>query len=146
MDDSSHEISRRTLLKTSLPVLAAVGLGATTQGCGGASIPQTTVNAGRADAVPMGAPQRLAEYDVFVVRSEEGIAAISGRCTHAGCGVNPTETGFHCGCHGSDFLPDGTVTQGPAETDLTWYAVRIEDGEVVVDPTQEVPKGTYTAL
>lgn len=142
----SDEISRRNLLKASLPVIAGVGLGSVTTGCGGANIPSTTVNAGSVDAIEAGSPRRLAEFDVFLVRDEQGLAAISGRCPHQGCGVEPTGSGFHCGCHGSEFLPDGTVTQGPAQSDLTWYAVRIEDGEAVVDPTQEVPQGTYTPL
>lgn len=139
------DITRRDLLKTSLPVLAGVALGGVSTGCGGATLPSQAVVAGPLDAVTSGA-QRLEGYDVYLVRSEQGLAAISGRCTHAGCGVSPTETGFHCGCHGSDFTADGTVTSGPANEDLPWFEVRVEDGQVVVDPTQEVPKGTYTAI
>lgn len=141
------ELSRRTVLK-SLPIVAiGTGLGLGAGGCGGASIPRTTVVFGPPDTIAAGAPQRLTGYDVFLVRSDQGVAAISGRCTHAGCGVSPVEGGaFHCGCHGSDFAADGTVTNGPAQTDLPWFAVRIEDGNVVVDPTEEVPKGTFTPI
>lgn len=136
-------VSRRRVL-VSLPVLAmGASLGLTT-GCG-ASIPSATVVYGRADALAVGTPQRLAGYDVFVLRTEQGIGAISGRCTHMGCGVGVVADGsFHCGCHGSNFAADGTVTGGPAGRDLTWFAVRIEGGNVVVDPTQEVAKGTFT--
>ncbi len=141
----STGVSRRKVL-VSLPVLAmgaSVGL---TTGCG-ASIPHSSVVYGRPDALAVGAPQRLAGYDVYVVRSAQGVAAISGRCTHQGCGVGVVAGGaFHCGCHGSEFAADGTVTHGPAEHDLAWFAVRIEDGNLVVDPTQEVPKGTFTPL
>ncbi|MGE0784597.1 MAG: ubiquinol-cytochrome c reductase iron-sulfur subunit [Sandaracinaceae bacterium] len=142
----TDSLSRRTLLKTSLPVITAAGFGGITIGCGGANIPSTVVHGGQVSALAEGAPQRLQSYDVFVVRTADGVAAISGRCTHAGCGVEPTSDGFHCGCHGSDFASDGTVTHGPADRDLAWYAVTIEDGEIVVDPTQEVAKGTYTPL
>ena len=141
----STPIGRRKVL-VSLPVLA-IGAGAgLTLGCG-ASIPGSAVVYGRADALAAGAPQRLTGYDVFLIRSDQGIAAISGRCTHMGCGVAPVASGaFHCGCHGSEFAADGTVTHGPAGSDLAWFAVRIEDGSVVVDPTQQVPKGTFTPL
>jgi Rieske Fe-S protein len=141
MDGKDVAMSRRAML-VSLPVIAA---GASLlQGCG-ASIPSQAVVFGSADSLTVGTPARLTGYDVFVVRSAEGIAAISGRCTHLGCGVQPTASGsFHCGCHGSEFAADGTVTHGPAGSDLTWYAVRIESGSVVVDPQQQVPKGTYT--
>lgn len=141
------KLSRRSMLKVSLPVVAAAGLGVNLLGCGGASVPTTTVSAGALDRFPVGgAPTRLDEYDVFILRSDEGLAAVSGRCPHAGCGVEPAEAGFHCGCHGSEFTADGTVTQGPAQEDLTWFAVRLDAGEVIVDPSQVVPKGTYTAI
>ena len=142
---ASTPIGRRKVL-VSLPVLAMGASAALSVGCG-ASIPGSAVVYGRADSVAAGAPQRLAGYDVFLIRSERGIAAISGRCTHMGCGVAPVAGGsFHCGCHGSEFAADGTVTHGPAGSDLAWFAVRIENGSVVVDPTQQVPKGTFTPL
>lgn len=136
-------ITRRAML-ISLPVIAA---GASVlQGCG-ASIPSQAVVYGAPDSLALGTPTRLGSYDVFLVRTEQGIAAISGRCTHLGCGVAPTAEGaFHCGCHGSEFAADGTVTHGPAGDDLAWLAVRIENGSVVVDPSQHVAKGTYTPL
>jgi Rieske Fe-S protein len=145
-DDPIH-LTRRDVLR-SLPVVAiGAGLGLSISGCGGAAIPRSTVVFGPPDQLAVGTPQRLEQYDVYLVRNEQGIAAISGRCTHAGCGVTPVEGGaFHCGCHGSDFAADGTRTAGPAQTDLPWFAVRIEGGNVVVDPSQEVPKGTYTAI
>lgn len=138
-------LSRRSLLKASLPVLA-VGFGLSSTGCGGANIPTRTVMAGSVDDFAIGQPQRLEQYDVYLVRTEQGLAAISGQCTHQGCGVTPADGGFHCGCHGSHFSADGTVEQGPATRDLPWFAVRIEGGQVTVDPTQEVAKGTYTAI
>ncbi len=142
------EISRRGFLgvSVSLPVLAAAGLSTFTTGCGGAAIPSRTVVAGRPEDIPEGTPQRLEEYDVYLIRNEQGIAAVSGRCPHLGCGVRPASAGFDCPCHGSTFGPDGTFREGPAGRDLAWFEVRIEDGRVVVDPTHEVAKGTYTAL
>lgn len=138
-------ITRRELLKTSLPVLAGASIGGLSIGCGGASMPSTTVTHGPLESLAMGAT-RLEGYDVFLVRTAEGVGAISGQCTHAGCGVEPRGEGFHCGCHGSEFSADGTVTHGPAERPLPWFAVRIEGGNVVVDPTETVAQGTYTPI
>jgi nitrite reductase/ring-hydroxylating ferredoxin subunit len=136
------KLSRRAAL-VSLPVLAASA--SVLQACG-ASIPSQAVTYPNAGSLAMG-PTRLPGYDVFLVRTEAGVGAISGRCTHMGCGVGAAADGtFHCGCHGSAFAADGTVTHGPAGSDLAWFAVRIENGDVVVDPTQQVPKGTYTPL
>ncbi len=140
------ELTRRGFLGVSLPVLAAAGLGTFTVGCGGAALPSQTVMAGRAADIPEGAPQRLEQYDVFLVRTDQGVAAISGQCPHLGCGVRPDGDGYECPCHGSTFAADGTVESGPAGRDLTWFEVRIEDGRVVVDPSRQVPKGTYTPL
>lgn len=135
-------VTRREVL-VSLPVIA---MGASLGGCG-ASIPGSAVVFGRPDEITPAAPRRLAGYDVYLIRTDEGVAAISGRCTHAGCGVSTTDSGaFHCGCHGSEFAADGTVTHGPASSDLPWFRVRLEDGNLVVDPTEEVPKGTFTSL
>lgn len=140
------ELSRRSFLGVSLPVLAAAGLGTFSISCGGAALPSRTVIAGTVDSIPQGTPQRLEAYDVFLIRNDEGIAAVSGQCPHMGCGVHPADGGFACPCHGSTFGPDGTVQRGPAATDLVWFEVRIEDGHVVVDPARQVAKGTYTPI
>ncbi len=138
-------VSRRKVL-VSLPVLAVGASVGLTTGCG-ASIPSSSVVYGSPDELAVGTPQRLPGYDVFLLRTDQGVGAISGRCTHMGCGVGIAPSGgFHCGCHGSNFAADGTVTGGPAQRDLTWFAVRIEDGNIVVDPTQEVAKDTFTPL
>ena len=138
-------ITRRELIKSSLPVLAGVSIGGLSGGGGGPPIRRAAVPPAPRGALGRGAP-RLEAYDVFLVRTEEGVAAISGQCTHAGCGVAPRGEGFHCGCHGSEFTLDGSVTRGRASEPLPWFAVRIEGGNVVVDPSETVPQGTYTPI
>jgi glycine/D-amino acid oxidase-like deaminating enzyme/nitrite reductase/ring-hydroxylating ferredoxin subunit len=52
-----------------------------------------------------------------VYRAEDGsIVERSAVCTHVGCIVhwNGFEKCWDCPCHGSQFLPDGTVINGPA--------------------------------
>ena len=42
------------------------------------------------------------------------------RCRHPGCTLtwNPDEDTWDCPCHGSRFSPDGSLLDGPAQTDL----------------------------
>lgn len=61
----------------------------------------------------------LAKHAVY--RDEDGkFVERSAVCTHVGCIVhwNGFEKCWDCACHGSQFLPDGTVVNGPAITPL----------------------------
>jgi len=51
---------------------------------------------------------------------DESLKAFSAVCPHLGCIVhwNNDEKSFDCPCHGSRFASDGTVTNGPAQTNL----------------------------
>lgn len=64
---------------------------------------------------------RMEGETLAVSRSEDGsLAAVSPRCTHLGCyvGWNSAERTWDCPCHGSRYLPDGSVIEGPAVCDL----------------------------
>ena len=64
---------------------------------------------------------RMEGETLAVSRSEDGsLAAVSPRCTHLGCyvGWNSAERTWDCPCHGSRYLPDGSVIEGPAVRDL----------------------------
>jgi len=59
---------------------------------------------------------------IATCRDEKGeLHECSGICPHLGCVVawNSGEKTWDCPCHGSRFLPDGTLIAGPAETNLT---------------------------
>ncbi len=54
-------------------------------------------------------------------RDDDGsVTMVSAVCTHMGCLVdwNEAERTWDCPCHGSRFMPDGSVIGGPAETPL----------------------------
>ena len=62
---------------------------------------------------PAGAVTILAERQVRIVSTDEGVAAMSLVCTHLGCIVGEGPTGFQCPCHGSKFDAQGKVVGGP---------------------------------
>jgi len=101
-------------------------------------------NIGKPDQFPSGTRITLGEQNVCVVREGEKICAISTVCTHLGCIVSTSETGFACPCHGSRYDQDGNVTGGPAPKALPWYKVTLApNGELEVDKGEEIPSGTY---
>ena len=67
--------------------------------------------------------------NIIIIRaSESQYIALSKICTHEGCtvkyGANNNE--IFCDCHGSTFTTSGTVTNGPAPTNLKKYSVKVE--------------------
>lgn len=101
------------------------------------------VRLGKPSQFPPGSVTMLPEQKVCVVAGDEGIGVVSLVCTHLGCVVNKTESGFDCPCHGSKFGPVGEVLQGPAPRELRWLAVsQAADGALLVDTRKEVRPGT----
>ena len=102
---------------------------------------------GKPDEFPSGARIALDARRVCVVRDGDNLAAISTTCTHLGCIVAVSETGFACPCHGSRYDQDGNVTSGPAPRALSWYQVSLApNGELVVDKDNEIEAGKYLKL
>lgn len=99
---------------------------------------------GKPDDFPVGTRIAMENRRICVVREGDKIAAISTTCTHLGCIVGLTETGFACPCHGSRFDSDGNVTGGPAPRPFSWYKVTLApNGEIEVDKDAEVAPGSY---
>jgi cytochrome b6-f complex iron-sulfur subunit len=93
---------------------------------------------------PEGTRITLDAQRVCMVRDGNKLGAISTTCTHLGCTVGLSDTGFACPCHGSLYDQDGKVTGGPAPRALSWYKVSLApNGEVEVDKNVEVDSGTY---
>ncbi len=109
-------------------------------------LPETgsRIRIGRPDEFPSGTTRAYPEHQVLVLSNPNGVAAISMECTHLGCVVAKTETGFSCPCHGSAFNADGEVVTGPAPRTLRWLEVgQTVDGRLIVDAKREVSPGTY---
>lgn len=104
------------------------------------------VRAGAPAAFPVGTVIFIPEAPAWLGRDAGGFYALSARCTHLGCTVHEEGKGFVCPCHGSRFTQDGSVVQGPADRPLPYFAVRLEDDELVIDPNQLVTSTTRLAV
>lgn len=89
----------------------------------------------------------LASNDLFVIRTESGVAAVSSRCTHLGCTVRRTANGFSCPCHGAKYDLDGNPTSGPTKIALPWFEIQLDaKGRLWVHPNIRVPIGSFASL
>jgi len=101
-------------------------------------------NIGRPEDFPPGVRMAIDPKRICIVREGNKLAVISTTCTHLGCIVAPSDTGFACPCHGSRYDTDGNVTGGPAPKPLPWYQVTLQpNGELEVDKDTEVKAGTF---
>lgn len=76
------------------------------------------------------------KFSVFLIRTAEGIYALSNVCTHLGCTVNwlGAENKFKCPCHGSGYFKTGINFEGPTPRPLERFAISLaEDGQILID-------------
>jgi cytochrome b6-f complex iron-sulfur subunit len=107
----------------------------------------TKFKIGKPENFPVGMVKKLDDKGVFIFSSDDGLHAISCVCTHLGCIVAVTETGFQCPCHGSKYDENGKVIGGPAPRNLAWLEIsRGVDGSLMVDTAKAVPVGTKLRL
>lgn len=121
-------------------------------GIGIIRMPKPGVMPGHSAAVKIGAPGEFPVSDqpipvggrnLFILHLADGFCAISAVCTHLGCVVAPSATGFDCPCHGSKFGKDGSLVQGPAGSPLVWFEMsQAPDGQLVVHTNKSVQVGT----
>ena len=84
--------------------------------------------------------ERFKDKNMWVVRYEGKIYALSTTCTHLGCTPNWLESAakFKCPCHGSGFYITGINFEGPAPRPLERWAVAVgDDGQIVVDKSKK---------
>jgi cytochrome b6-f complex iron-sulfur subunit len=72
------------------------------------------------------------DLPLYVRRTAPGRAvALSTRCMHRGCQVEPEPDRLACPCHGSEYSLEGAVLKGPTERPLTRFGV-VETAEALV--------------
>jgi cytochrome b6-f complex iron-sulfur subunit len=103
--------------------------------------PPTTFRAGSPDDYPVNSVTYLQDQQVYIVRTDKGMWALSAVCTHLGCITQwkPESGQIACPCHGSKFQRTGNVEAGPAPRPLPHFAMGLgEDGVLVVDKLEVV--------
>jgi nitrite reductase/ring-hydroxylating ferredoxin subunit len=61
---------------------------------------------------------------IYLRRTADGAyTAVSTRCMHRGCQVEPASEKLVCPCHGSEYTFAGDVLQGPTQRPLARYRV-----------------------
>jgi cytochrome b6-f complex iron-sulfur subunit len=145
-------IPRRDVLgRLSLWSMASAMLFAT---IGMLRLPKAAVLASPSKKVRVQLPEALADGEPFVppgraiavFRQGDQVHAISTVCTHLGCIIKASASGFACPCHGSEFEADGSVRRGPAPRALDWLQVSTTGGAIVVDEATVVDPGTTVSL
>lgn len=97
------------------------------------------VRIGFPEDYPVNMSTLVEEHELFIIRSHEGIRAMSSVCTHLGCIVQASDQGYLCPCHGSFFDGDGHVIKGAASRDLACFRVsKAPDGRLIIDKGHRV--------
>lgn len=70
---------------------------------------------------------------LYVHRDETGeYSAVSTRCMHRGCQVEPAAGHLVCPCHGSEYSNTGAVLKGPTQHPLRKFPVVVEGDRILV--------------
>ena len=131
------QISRRDFLKLArngfLYLSGALTFGGLLRFLSYAPAPEqkTEFDLGSVDQYPLGSRTSIPEIPALLIHTESGFAALSLTCTHLGCTLEPSETGFACPCHNSSFDAQGNVTHGPAVKPLSSLRIEITEDETI---------------
>lgn len=139
-----NKISRKSFLKLSKNILAALGMGAILTPIVAffypsklEEVPSEPVSAGHIDEIPPGTSKtiRFGRYPAIVIHTTSGLKAYSAVCTHFAC-ITKWDASIGqivCPCHEGYFDPeDGSVLSGPPPTSLESLSVYIEDTTIFV--------------
>jgi cytochrome b6-f complex iron-sulfur subunit len=133
MQSKDKPLSRRSfmdlLVKTSLAGSALLGMGALGRYISfqGENSAPSQFDLGLASNYPTGTRTPAPEVPALVIHDEQGFKVLSLVCPHLGCTVNVNTDGFACPCHGSRFLPDGSLRNGPASHPLASLKVVVNE-------------------
>lgn len=71
---------------------------------------------------------------LYVYRVDEGhYSAVSTRCMHRGCQVEPAAEHLVCPCHGSEYTNTGEVLRGPTQRPLRSLPVTVEGDRLLIE-------------
>lgn len=74
---------------------------------------------------------------LFILRKDGKLHAASALCTHKGALVNKQKDGsIMCPKHKTIYDNDGISMKGPGKASLPRFAIKIENGRVIVDTTK----------
>ena len=81
-----------------------------------------------------GYTQTVERQVVFLVKSGDGVKALSSTCTHLGCRVSwdAEAEQLKCPCHGGVYDRTGAVVAGPPPAPLASLMTRIDAGQVLI--------------
>ena len=86
---------------------------------------------------PLDGVRHFPDRGVAVIRTAQGIAALSTRCTHLGCTVRMVGQEWICPCHGGRYDRQGRVLGGPPPAPLALLEAGVNGrGEVYCYPTR----------
>ncbi len=131
-------VSRRQFIVTAAAAVLAAWGGALLQSV---LFPKTSVEQAKPVDIPLGelpvgASKQItyAGAPALVMRSQDGVLALSLVCTHLGCQVkwDPAQRVFHCPCHDGKFDEFGDVIAGPPPLPLERLMVKSMPDRLVV--------------
>ena len=132
-------LSRRKFLewlgKLSLAGSAMFGLGALGRFISFESeaSPPSEIDLGPESDYPSGVMTPVPGAQAVIIHTDQGYKALSLVCPHLGCAVKVTSDGFACPCHGSRFLQDGSLRNGPSSHPLTTLRVELNsEGHLIL--------------
>ncbi len=78
--------------------------------------------------------------EIILVKTDQGLKAISTICTHLGCKTywEPDNNRFFCPCHNGVFDVNGNVVSGPPPRPLESYEVEVDENDNVFVKLKEV--------
>lgn len=78
------------------------------------------------------------QLPLYLYRLDDGsFSAVSTRCMHRGCQVEPAAEHLVCPCHGSEYTNTGEILKGPTERPLRRMPVTISGDNILI----ELPAG-----
>lgn len=143
---SANDLSRRQFIQTAAATACACALCGALPALADEKVPTTPLDAGKlADYAADGVYDQFAKSrHILIVRHENRIYAPTAVCTHKHCVVRAKDQIIICPCHNSRYDVDGVPTRGPAKKPLIRYSIQVQDGHIIIDPTQTFDQSNWS--